>query len=137
MQTFFKHDMRSRVDEKIDADREAAAEERAHLKAIDFRDKGICRACSKRADANATGLLRAHRHHIVYRSAGGSDEPSNRVTLCAECHNDEHKNRLRFTDDGDHRNVDANKGMEFWRRDSNDVWFLSRREVEPHRVERD
>ena len=25
-------------------------------------------------------------HHVVYRSAGGSDEPSNRRTLCASCH---------------------------------------------------
>ncbi|MGZ3333981.1 MAG: RNA-guided endonuclease IscB [Isosphaeraceae bacterium] len=31
-----------------------------------------------------------HVHHKVFRSQGGSDEPSNLVTLCATCHDDLH-----------------------------------------------
>lgn len=137
MKTFFKHDMPSRVDEKLEADRKAAALERAYLALIDTRDKRICRACGRRSDPDATGLLRGHRHHIVYRSAQGSDEPFNRVTLCGACHNDEHKNRLRFTHDGDHRNVSADHPMEFWRKGASGQWCLWRREIAIGRVERD
>lgn len=135
--SLFKHDEPSRVDERIEQDRQAAATERLYLAEIDTRDKRVCRACDKRSDPDATGLLRGHRHHIVYRSAGGSDEASNRVTLCATCHNDEHKNRLRFSEDGDHRHVDANTPMEFWRKDAAGAWFLSWREVQIGQAERD
>jgi 5-methylcytosine-specific restriction endonuclease McrA len=33
---------------------------------------------------------RLHVHHVVFRSNGGSDAPSNLVTLCETCHNDLH-----------------------------------------------
>jgi hypothetical protein len=33
-----------------------------------------------------TSMRNLHEHHIVFRSAGGSDDPSNRVTLCAFHH---------------------------------------------------
>src|SRR5690606_4276977 len=32
-----------------------------------------------------------HVHHIVFRSNGGSNAPSNLITLCETCHNDLHK----------------------------------------------
>lgn len=64
-------------------------------------------------------------------------EPSNRVTLCYQCHNDEHKNRLRFTPDGSVVGVDANQPMEFWRKGKDGVFYLSRREVAIGRGERD
>jgi len=43
------------------------------------RDKGFCQVpgCSHAAD---------HAHHIEFRSAGGSDDPSNLVSLCAAHH---------------------------------------------------
>jgi 5-methylcytosine-specific restriction endonuclease McrA len=43
------------------------------------RDKGLCQVpgCSRPA---------AHAHHIVHRSQGGSDDPSNLVSLCAAHH---------------------------------------------------
>jgi 5-methylcytosine-specific restriction endonuclease McrA len=43
------------------------------------RDKGFCQVpvCSRPA---------AHAHHIVRRSQGGSDDPSNLVSLCAAHH---------------------------------------------------
>jgi len=55
------------------------------------RDKGYCRkpGCSKAA---------AHAHHIDYRSHGGSDEPHNRVSLCAVHHlRGVHMGRIRVT----------------------------------------
>jgi 5-methylcytosine-specific restriction endonuclease McrA len=135
--TNFKWDVPSRHERKKADALEHAANMRQWDAEIDRRDGRRCRACGRRSDPDGTGLLeRGHRHHIVYRSAGGSDEPSNRVTLCAGCHDAEHMNKLRFSHDGDHRQVDANKPMEFWRR-AHGEWSMSRREIGIHVVERD
>ncbi|OQW92645.1 MAG: hypothetical protein BWK78_01075, partial [Thiotrichaceae bacterium IS1] len=37
-----------------------------------------------------------HVHHIVYRSSGGTDAPSNLITLCEKHHALVHKNRLKL-----------------------------------------
>lgn len=64
---------------------------------VDRRDGKQCRCCDARSDPEATGLLKkGHRHHMVYRSAGGSDTTDNLVTLCAICHSDEHHNKLKI-----------------------------------------
>lgn len=138
-QTFFKHDMETRVDVALAREAEDAKNERRWNAEIDRRDGRQCRACGKRTDPDATGLLRGHRAHIVYASAGGSMEASNRVTLCPGCHNDEHKDRLRFSESGGpYVGIDANLGMEFWRRLSRQSGFyLSRRELAPHVLEKD
>lgn len=138
-QSFFKHDMETRVDVALTRQVEDDRLERQYNAEIDLRDGRQCRACGKRTDPDAVGLLRGHRAHIVYASAGGSMEPSNRVTLCPCCHNDEHKDRLRFTEHGGpYVGIDANAGMEFWRKDGRDGGFyLSRRETSPHVVEKD
>jgi 5-methylcytosine-specific restriction endonuclease McrA len=41
------------------------------------RDGGTCRVCRKPG---------SQAHHIVYRSHGGTDEPSNLILTCHECH---------------------------------------------------
>jgi 5-methylcytosine-specific restriction endonuclease McrA len=38
----------------------------------------------------ACGLLANARHHIKFRSQGGSDEHSNLICLCGVCHNKAH-----------------------------------------------
>ena len=35
-------------------------------------------------------------HHIVFRSNGGADTPSNLITLCETCHSDLHAGRFEF-----------------------------------------
>src|SRR6266850_164872 len=55
------------------------------------RDRGLCQVpwCSRAA---------AHVHHIEFRSAGGSDDPSNLVSLCAVHHlRGVHMGRLRVS----------------------------------------
>lgn len=129
--TAFKHDEASRVD--VAREKEAAEEAawRAVCKAVDARDGKQCRCCDKRSDPEATGLLkRGHRHHIVYRSAGGTDTTDNLVTLCAQCHSDEHKNKLRIEGNPDER-------VTFFRRDERDQWFIVREEVSVRQVRRD
>lgn len=138
-QTFFKHEMKTRVDDRLERDAEADALKRKADAEIDRRDGKRCRVCGVGSDPNVIGLTtRGHRAHIVYASAGGSMEASNRVTLCARCHNDEHKDRLRFTaEGGPYVGIDANQPMEFWRKGEDGVWFLARREIAIHRAERD
>lgn len=135
-----KADEPSRVDIALAKVAEEAANIRRWDAEIDRRDRRQCRACGKRSDPEVIGLTtRGHRAHIVYASAGGSLEPSNRVTLCSRCHNDEHKDRLRFTESGGpYAGINANAGMEFWRRLSRQSGFyLSKREIAPHVVEKD
>jgi HNH endonuclease len=57
----------------------ALAERSSVQKEVLARDRGLCRVpgCSRAA---------AHVHHIVYRSAGGEDDPGNLVSLCAAHH---------------------------------------------------
>lgn len=131
MQTMFKHDMPSRVDRAKEKNAEAEAVWRAVCKVIDARDGKACRCCDKRSDPEATGLLvRGHRHHIVYRSAGGKDESGNLVTLCAECHSAEHHNRLRIEGNPD-------VALLFFRKDEHGVWFVVREEISVRVVRKD
>jgi hypothetical protein len=134
-----KADETSRVDTRLSRDAEDARNERLWNAAIDARDHRACRACGRRSDPDGIGLAtRGHRHHIVYRSAGGKGEPSNILTLCFSCHSDEHKNRLRFTEDGlGYDKLDANTGLCFWRKDSVGEWYLEHRETAPHVTEKD
>lgn len=129
--TAFKQDEASRVDvaRQNEADKEAAW--RAVCKAVDARDGKACRCCDKRSDPEATGLLkRGHRHHIIYRSAGGADVDSNIVTLCAQCHADEHKNKLRIEGN-------PNVALTFYRKDERGEWFTVREEIAVRQVRRD
>lgn len=135
MQTNFKHDLPTRVDLRAARDAEKERAWRECCKSVDARDHRICRCCGKRTNPDDIGLIRGHRHHIVYRSAGGPDTPENVVTLCWQCHNAEHKNRLQIVvivlEFG------ANGALEFWGKNEDGDWFLSRRELEVGRMERD
>lgn len=132
-QTFFKHDSPSRVDLAQERERAEEAIWRACCKAVDARDKRNCRACGRKSDPEAVGLTkRGHRHHIVYRSAGGEDVSANVVTLCFECHNDEHvKSTLQIEGNAD-------IALTFWRKDPDcGVLFVWRREISVGIFEKD
>jgi len=129
--SYFKHDRPSRVD--VAAKKKADAEKvwRDVRKLVDQRDGKQCRCCDKRSDPEATGLLtRGHRHHVVYRSAGGADTIDNLVTLCAQCHSDEHHSKLR---------IEGNPevSLTFFRKDEAGEWFTVREEVAVRVVRRD
>lgn len=130
-ETFFKHDLPSRVDTAKEKAAAADARWREVSKAVDVRDGKICRCCGKRSDPEATGLLkRGHRHHLIYRSAGGPDTTYNLVTLCASCHSDEHRSKLKI--DG---NPDV--ALTFFRKDERGEWFVVREELAVRVVRRD
>lgn len=129
--TFFKHNLPSRVDVAREKEAQAEATWRAVCKAVDARDGKQCRCCDKRSDPEATGLLkRGHRHHLVYRSANGKDVSDNLVTLCAQCHSDEHHNRLRIEGNPD-------VALQFFRKDEAGCWFVVREEISVRVTRRD
>ena len=46
-----------------------------------FRDGHQCQACKGKSKDRVLEV-----HHVVYRSEGGTDKPSNLITLCSKCH---------------------------------------------------
>ena len=85
---------------KLAEKREAQAQARAIRAACWGRDGGKCRACGKvvklRSDSPFDLM---HAHHIIFRSAGGADELSNRLCLCGICHDDVHRHVLTISGD--------------------------------------
>jgi 5-methylcytosine-specific restriction endonuclease McrA len=127
----FKSEEPSRVDRAKQKKADADAAWLAVCRAVDARDGKQCRCCDKRSDPEATGLLkRGHRHHIVYRSAGGTDTTENLVTLCAMCHNDEHKHRLMVVGNAD-------VALTFHRQAADGLRYISREELAVRVVRRD
>lgn len=127
---FLKSEMPSRVAKKQQRQAEDRAAWAAVCKQVDKRDQGRCRVCQRRCDPNATAMLdRAHRHHIIYRSAGGPDADWNVVTLCAGCHDAQHRGQIDVRGS-------ATGGIEIWHQDDRG-WFLWRREQMPFVYERD
>lgn len=127
----FKQDEPSRVDDAREKEAAEDAAWRSVCKAVDTRDGKQCRCCDKKSDPEATGLLkRGHRHHLVYRSAGGPDTTGNLCTLCAGCHSDEHHNKLRIDGNPDER-------LTFFRKDDAGQWYVVREEIAVRQVRRD
>ena len=94
---------------------EKAARLRAIHKYVDVRDKGRCRACGAFVKPDAKQLeLRAHRHHITFRSAGGEDTTSNLVTCCAKCHADIHAYRMTASGNADQSVAFSREGGFTW-----------------------
>lgn len=64
------------------------------------RDDNICQCCKGESGDSSLEV-----HHIVYRSQGGTDDPSNLITLCKTCHKAVHKGLLSLivNDDGEVR----------------------------------
>lgn len=133
--TNFKSDLRSRVDDRLTKEADDARAWRAVCKLVDARDMRTCRACGQRTNPDALGLLRGHRHHIIYRSARGPDESWNLLTLCPKCHNDEHQDRLQIRSFA--RWVGADGPLEYWKKDAHGEWFLWRRELSVGRFDKD
>ena len=52
---------------------------------VKFRDSYTCKHCKGKSKDK-----KLHVHHITYRSNGGSDAPSNLITLCETCHGQVH-----------------------------------------------
>jgi len=61
------------------------------------RDKHRCCNCDNHLDVAV--------HHIQFRSEGGSNEPSNLITLCPTCHASVHRQFLKIEGNRESRNV--------------------------------
>lgn len=63
---------------------EEATAERMCYQTVDKRDGPHCRVCGKRVGGIGLLLARIH-HHLVFRSQGGTHEPSNVLSICVKC----------------------------------------------------
>ena len=59
---------------------------RATRRLVLQRDNHRCTQCGATSDLEV--------HHIVPRAEGGTNDPDNLVTLCANCHSDSHDRPL-------------------------------------------
>lgn len=124
-------DRKSRVDLALEKKKADETQWRTVCALVDARDERTCRCCDKRTNPDMTGLLRGHRHHIVYRSAGGKDDTANVVTLCPKCHDDEHIKRTLQIEGN------ADVALLFFRKDEAGAWFVSREEIAVRQVRKD
>lgn len=130
-QPMFRHELPSRFGERKARKAEAEAQWRMVCALVDVRDGKACRCCDRRSDPDKAGLLeRGHRHHITYRSAGGADLSHNIVTLCAACHDSEHRNQLKIEGNPD-------VALQFFRKTADGGWYLTREETAVRVVRRD
>lgn len=124
--SFFKHEQKTRYEMKKEASDAAETAWRKVCAVVDARDKRMCRACGRKCDPNATDILhRAERHHITYRSAGGKDISENLALLCAGCHSDEHRHRLKIEGNAD-------VALTFYRSLREGEFYIARQETAPH-----
>lgn len=94
----------SPFDRAKDAQREEDRTEREVYALVTAREENRCRVCTKWCNPHAIGVLyRAHHHHVIYRSLGGLTTTRNVILICPDCHQDEHKGKLRITGDADIR----------------------------------
>lgn len=89
-------------------EKDAKHAEYLRLKAIRFacylRDHRRCRAFGTPLLFETDNLTKlAHSHHIIHKSAGGSDEAFNRATLSPRAHELHHAGQLTITGDGNGR----------------------------------
>lgn len=101
-QTFFKHQMETRVERKERLDRERQAEIDACYAAVDARDKSICRVTGVHLTSGASDPhKRKERHHMVRRSRGGENETANVITISAAIHQLDHAGKIHLSGDAD------------------------------------
>ena len=84
--------------QKAAGQRRQAKADKLVYRAVDARDGLRCRICLEYAG------LDIHRHHLVYRSAGGLTTTANILSLCPTCHVvGIHGGRLKASGDADER----------------------------------
>ena len=84
--------------QKAAGQRRQAKADKLVYRAVDARDGLRCRICLEYAG------LGIHRHHLVYRSAGGLTTTGNILSVCGTCHLvGIHGGRLKASGDADER----------------------------------
>lgn len=83
--------------EKTARERKADREWRGISQAVQQRDGGKCRVCKVHTFWGGNPALIGQAHHILYRSAGGTDDLKNLIWLCGGCHEKEHLHQIEIT----------------------------------------
>jgi hypothetical protein len=105
-QTFFKHQMETRIEAKDRRAKERQAEIDACYAAVDARDLSICRVTGVHLTSGASDPhKRKERHHMVRRSRGGENETQNVITVSAAIHQLDHAGKIHLSGDADLRDA--------------------------------
>ena len=117
-QTFFKSDMKTRLDEATEAERAADRLWRDLCRYIDTRDSMRCRCCRRRVVKTLKKQAdRLERHHVIPKSVGGPETRENLALLCNECHELRHvKRTLHISGSAEkRRGLRFELGKQVWR----------------------
>lgn len=111
MKTFFKHNMKTRAQEKTERRKRVAAERRKAYAAVEVRDGMRCRCCGRLVSKTAHPMSpsRLEHHHIQGRGFEGAETTANLCLLCKVCHDRRHHART-LTMSG---NADVRNGLTF------------------------
>ncbi len=74
-------------------------------KECETRDHGICQFCMEPTANTGNPERIGSAHHIVYRSAGGTDDLWNLLWMHAMCHDLEHKHIISIIGTADHYTI--------------------------------
>jgi hypothetical protein len=131
-ETFFKHQMVSRLDRALEKQRAVDSNWRTVCRLVNERDGYRCRVYGTPISPSAMAMRdRAHHHHIVFRSAGGGDTVENVVLISAAAHDEVHvKRTLRIEGNAEDR-------LTLWRMDDDGCWFVWRQETGVRQYHRD
>lgn len=98
--TNFKHQLETRHEAKDRRDAEREAEIDACYKAVDLRDKSVCRVTGEFLTAgHSDPHKRKERHHLIRRSRGGLHQTANVLTVSAFIHTQDHAGKIRLSGD--------------------------------------
>jgi hypothetical protein len=107
MATCFKHDMETRAEAKRRRDQLKAAVIESCYRAVDLRDRSVCRVTGRYVVPGASDpSQRREHHHLVPRSRGGEHQTANVVTISAAVHQLIHAGKVHLSGDANLRDAD-------------------------------
>lgn len=107
--TNFKHQLETRHEYKDRRAKEQADEIDACYRAVDLRDRNVCRVTGEFLTLGASDPhKRKERHHMIRRSRGGLHQTDNVLTVSAFVHTQDHAGKIRLSGDANLTDVQGN-----------------------------
>jgi hypothetical protein len=106
--TNFKYQLETRADYRDRRAKEQQAEIDACYRAVDLRDKSVCRVTGVYLTAgHSDPKMRREHHHLIRRSRGGLHQTSNVLTCSAYIHQLDHAGKIRLSGDANLKDSDG------------------------------
>lgn len=106
--TNFKHQLETRVESKDKCKAEKLKAQTDCYKAVDLRDKRICRVTGAVLSPGASDPhKRLEHHHLLFRSQGGTNSMANVITISAFLHQLIHAGKVHLSGDANLKDADG------------------------------